>query len=57
MTKEKKKVAKKARLAPDLRQKKLQVGKRSNAGNATQSKAIFERSGEACEEGFRISFT
>ena len=36
MTREKKKVAKKARIAPDLRQKNLQVGKRSNAGNAEQ---------------------
>ena len=36
MTREKKKVAKKARLAPDLREKKLQMGKRPNAGNAEQ---------------------
>ena len=36
MTREKKKVARKAKLAPDLREKKLQVGRRPNAGNAEQ---------------------
>ena len=50
MTREKEKVAKKARLAPDLREKKLQVRK-------GPSKAIFERSEEVCEESFRIHFT
>ena len=62
---EKKKVAKKTRVAPDLRGKE----KRPNSGNAerivkkrkgfkaTQSKAISERLEEACEEGFRIHFT
>ena len=49
MTREKEKVAKKARLAPDLREKKLQVRK-------GPSKAIFERSEEACEQCFRIHF-
>ena len=66
MTREKKKFAKKARLVPDLREKKLQVGKGPNAENAeqivqkrkaTESKVIFLRSEEACEEGFRIHFT
>ena len=36
ITREKKKVAWKAKLAPDLREKKLQVERRPNAGNAEQ---------------------
>ena len=50
MTREKKKVAEKAKLEPDLREKKLQIGK-------GPSKAIFERSEGTSEEGFRINFT
>ena len=69
MTREKKKVAKKHRVAPDLREKKLQVEKRPNAGNAEQivkkrkglkqpkASHLLKRSEEACEEGFRIHFT
>ena len=47
MTREKKKVAKKARLAPDLREKKLQVGKAQAKPSLKDQKKLVKKASES----------